>query len=204
MTSRGADQVRQLKQDLACPQCKYNLRGLAGDVVTCPECGTRCDVTKLLMGRWTGPWFHAPGFSRILLPVAWLLAGGMVTMTVWAWEIERPGASTITTLSTVVFIGIWIGLLWRLRTQLPHGRAVALSILAHGLMAGYIAVLIGLLGVLVAAVTAGSLAAGLSVSVLSVPLVALMLLCRRGEKFIAGQCIRQYLIDTAKAVTMSS
>lgn len=41
-------QVR-IGQDISCPRCDYNLRGLSGAaVVVCPECGDRWDAAALL------------------------------------------------------------------------------------------------------------------------------------------------------------
>ncbi len=48
MASTGEERVNEIQQDLDCPHCEYNLRGLLGDVVSCPECGEICDVAKLV------------------------------------------------------------------------------------------------------------------------------------------------------------
>ena len=42
---RGIDEIRQ---DLACPDCQYNLRGLIGAIVSCPECGMTVNVGELV------------------------------------------------------------------------------------------------------------------------------------------------------------
>jgi hypothetical protein len=56
MARSGPAQVAELQQDLPCPQCDYNLRGLRGVVVQCPECGATFDVARLIAQRWRGPW----------------------------------------------------------------------------------------------------------------------------------------------------
>lgn len=40
LKSEGADPI---ETDLYCPQCGYNLRGLSGNPVRCPECGEESD-----------------------------------------------------------------------------------------------------------------------------------------------------------------
>ena len=68
----GGEYVDAIRQDLECPNCRYNLRGLIGAVVTCPECGNNCDVAHLVANRWRKAWFRAPGFNRLVLPIGWL------------------------------------------------------------------------------------------------------------------------------------
>ena len=52
-------------RDVACPGCEYNLRGLYGPVVSCPECGLTCDVAKLVQQKWEKSWQHAPKFHVV-------------------------------------------------------------------------------------------------------------------------------------------
>ena len=44
MAETGEELVKAIQRDLLCPQCEYNLRGLYGDTVSCPECVAVCDV----------------------------------------------------------------------------------------------------------------------------------------------------------------
>ncbi|MHC4109101.1 MAG: hypothetical protein ACYSTY_13560, partial [Planctomycetota bacterium] len=91
MSRRRRAGVEKLREELACPRCEYSLKGLRGDVVTCPECGTECDLAKLMLGQWVGPWYRAPGFGRILAPVACVAIGmwgvgcvGVLEAATWA------------------------------------------------------------------------------------------------------------------------
>lgn len=43
--------TRFISTDVACPHCQYNLRGLAGPIVNCPECGVEVNVHKLTNSR---------------------------------------------------------------------------------------------------------------------------------------------------------
>ena len=54
-TEATPDAVEAIQRDLACPACGYNLRGLTGDVIPCPECGTDVDIARLVTQKWTKP-----------------------------------------------------------------------------------------------------------------------------------------------------
>jgi hypothetical protein len=41
-------ELRPIDRDLHCPECEYNLRGLSGDPVQCPECGACIAVARLV------------------------------------------------------------------------------------------------------------------------------------------------------------
>ncbi len=40
-----------MRQDLTCPHCGYNLRGLPFPIARCPECGVTTDLARLLAPR---------------------------------------------------------------------------------------------------------------------------------------------------------
>ncbi len=189
--------VAVLREELTCPGCGYSLRGLPGDVATCPECGVRCDLAKLMMREWIGPWYRAPGFNRVLFPVAWPGFGWWVLLFVWLYETQAFGRPPILTLLlAAVLVAGWSWSMWRLRLFMPRWEAVVLALFAHALLLGYLAGLIGVIAFVLQAIKTRSVA-------LAAPMVAffagLMLLCRRGERFIAERCIRRYLIDQAAA-----
>ena len=104
-------------------------------------------------------------------------------------------------LAIVVFAG-WLRAMWRVWKVLPGGRALWLSLLAHALLAGYVAAVVASF-LLVGSLLWGGAMVGRAL--LLVPLiVAVAYVCRRGEKFIAQQCIRQYLLEARAPGTMSS
>jgi hypothetical protein len=198
MTERGHDKTDAIHRELRCPQCEYSLRGLPGESVTCPECGLHCDVARLIASRWTGPWWEAPGYNRLVWPVAWavivsagwLIAGGILSA-------PRYDAKAILIALALVFGVplIWLGLLWNAYRFFADGRGLLLALLAHALFAGYVAATIGI------AVSIGQLLwwfdiARIIAAAIFVPLlVALFWLCRRGERYIAQQCIRKYIAE---------
>lgn len=195
----GEQTVEAIREDLACPHCDYNLRGLVGDFVDCPECGQSCDVAALVTARWTGKWYRAPGLNRLLWPTGAAVIGGMVAFMIWVrFEMSDPytgGNSIWPGAIMIVTLMVWSVLMWRAAGAfMSPGQGVLLALLAHVLFAGYF---FGLLGFVSGVVTLVMRLMGETVGfigpVLIVVAVAVMWGCRRGEKFIAAQCIRRYL-----------
>ncbi|MHC4989540.1 MAG: hypothetical protein ACYTGC_01040, partial [Planctomycetota bacterium] len=191
--------IDRVADDLACPGCGYSLRGLQGVVVTCPECGSPCDRASMITGRWRGPWHKAPGFSRLLWPVTWGFMLGLVTLFTAASG--SHGRQTLALL--VLAVGGWIALLVMVRRDLRNGLAIPLALLAHLLLFGYLA---GVLAIVLAVVRIGllgwprgttGLANVLVWGAVIVASVVWMWACRRGERFIAQQCIREHLLRLA-------
>lgn len=198
MTQRGVRQVEMLKDDAVCPGCDYALRGLQGDVVTCPECGQTIDLVRLLAIDWNRPWYDVPGFESLLLPLVWPMIGGLAALVAWglaAVSNETPwlGASFL-----IVTILGWALSIWRRRAQLDNGSAIALIFLAHGLTVGYLAAMAIFGASLVQLFTSALLPVHLLSLLFVVLSAALAVVCRRGEKFIAAQCLKQYLLDTSR------
>lgn len=52
---------RAIAEDIFCPKCTYNLRGLTGD--RCPECGL--DITNVREGESQIPWVHRREIGRV-------------------------------------------------------------------------------------------------------------------------------------------
>lgn len=192
---RPADRVATILRDITCPGCEYNLRGLHGPIVDCPECGRRCDAPKMVAARWTGPWWKAPQFNTVLMPSTWAVLSYLGVGVMFALDLG-PMALAIRGAAFMAALAVWavlMGMAWRLFAG-PWGLALAL--LAHVLIAGY---LTGVLGVVIT-VTVSVLNArdGDHLSLLFLlPLTAVFAgvigLCRLGERFIAGQCIKRHL-----------
>jgi len=47
MTPSGREHLDTIHRDIGCPKCNYNLRGLSGETVACPECGERWHVNRI-------------------------------------------------------------------------------------------------------------------------------------------------------------
>ncbi len=61
--------IHDVLLNIFCPNCQYNLRGLIGREVDCPECGHRCNLSELVAVKWDKPWYKVPGYDKLCLPV---------------------------------------------------------------------------------------------------------------------------------------
>jgi len=112
------------RRDIACPGCDYNLRGLRGDVVTCPECGATCDIGQLVARRWTKPWYYAPGLNWVMLPCAYALRVALSTRFI---DVDK---STVLAVAVLLLIG-WLLLMYRAWRVFRSPVGVALALLMH-------------------------------------------------------------------------
>lgn len=191
--STGGAWVEQIARDLGCPACGYNLRGLRGPVVGCPECGQTCDIPRLVARKWTKPWWKAPGFNTILSPVAWLYVMFLVTSCM-SFNVADPLVMAVLGL---VWVGGWGWLMWRAWQVFIGMEGVLLALLGHAVMLAYLSGLVAVLGGLIWAYSpfTGNAAGKGSAVVGGVAVgVVLMWMGRRGERFIAGRCIKRYLL----------
>ena len=199
MAETGEELVKAIQRDLACPQCEYNLRGLYGAIVSCPECGATCDVAKLVSLRWTKPWYRAPGLGTVSLPAAWSVLG-LIALP-FAVTLDVSGRAG----GLLAWLGVWLWLLWRAWRLFEGAEGVFLALANHALLAGY---LLGVGGFIILVVrtivtfvvpTIGHDPLQLfgSVCVLAL-LVLLAWACRRAERFVAQRCIRRYLARSGR------
>jgi hypothetical protein len=195
MAPRGEQTAQAVRDELACPQCEYSLRGLHGAVIKCPECGLECDIAMMIARRWCGPWTQAPGYSDLLRPVAVAAIAPLIVLLVFIHDRHsvRSGGVVggVAILSAAI---LWAALLLRSERLLPNIHAIRLSLAAHALLAGYLAGIAGIVWSAVWAATAGSPAAVMMGAFAILCLGALLVACRRGERVIAERCIRQYLL----------
>ena len=187
-----------IRGDLTCPVCEYSLRGLPGDVVDCPECGARCDLASLLARQRLGRWYNAPGFVVLQLPVMWLTLSFWTGALLWGLTSFGRGSprAFASAIALVIVVG-WLAFLVYTRSRFGDWRGPVLSLLAHVLLAGYFT---GVIGLFISIFGAGIFGAVFPTPFNVVMLVlcvvacaALMYACRRGERYIAEQCIRRHL-----------
>jgi hypothetical protein len=202
MSQRGEEQVGQLRDKAVCPACEYSLRGLAGDVVTCPECGRGVDVARLLSHQWTGKWHNVPGYTDLIMPVMWLLSGSLASALIWSWGEEVLRSPTAGIAATAATIGVWAFSIWRKRRLLDDGSALLMIGLAHGISAGYVGGAIAFVWIIINGVNLWPSPVCLVHLLLLGMVAAFLVFGRRGERFIAAQCLKQYLRDNARADTM--
>ena len=195
-----------LDQDVGCPQCGYNLRGLGTQLVVCPECGQQNDVAKLLVRCWDKPWYRAPKYSFICLPAGivllslmgwmisiWMLAAWMDESAEWVAGLLFVGAGPV-----CWFIAMaWV---WQ---KLDGPVSASFALLAHVPLVGYLASLVLFLAGLGMTINWfandfqsnmpsdwGNLFAGLMFLISGLGAFALS---HWVERLVAGHCIRLYL-----------
>lgn len=200
----------RVDRDIACPTCEYNLRGLLGPVLDCPECGRRVDVIELATRRWDKPWYRAPGYNFISLPAAWAMLSLVMLLCSGAFVAAqlRPGSMTgsallITIAAWMIALLGWAGLLSL--AYIRFGRdfaAVGFALLAHLALGGY---LLGI-GLIVGGIISGftglqddevlPLILGAAMLVGG---VGLMVAGRFAERAAAKYCIRKWMKKGAGA-----
>ncbi len=190
----------QVDGDLECPQCRYNLKGLNGTIVSCPECGLQIDVTRLRLSRSLGPWYRSPAYNALKWPVAWAILGGTICAPlsvilasrfgngVYLWVAGSPG---------VFFLLVWLASLVYIWQRHDGFWGLWRALALHGALLGYVVGTFGGLGGLLYIWTDTSLSGGgvvgLSAGVLAGTL-GLFWSCRCAERAIAESCMRRHLL----------
>lgn len=190
--------VEALRQDLGCPSCGYNLRGLTGAVVNCPECGHKCDVAEMITRKWTGPWYRAPGLTYIERPsVAPFVAGFALLILSPSTGRWLQDLLLFLISAGVIMLGVWAGTMVLVWQRIGGWSGVPLVLVGHLVMLTY---LVGIIGV----VTTGAMlihswssnVSGLFfLKALSLLILFMLLLWAgwHGERWLAKQCIQRYL-----------
>lgn len=168
-------------------------------MVRCPECGTICDVASLITRRWTEPWWRAPGFNVIVLPACWAFVAWMGMAATFGLQIAVSGgvaSAEVALAANVTILVIWVWLVVRAWRRFGDWRAAALAMLAHLILVGYIAGVWGVIGGVIACIGGlleGEIQAALIAGFIAGLCGIVVAVSRRGERFIASHCIRQYL-----------
>ncbi len=197
MTSAGESHVDEIRQDIACPGCNYNLRGLRGAVINCPECGHRCDIAQLVTRKWTKPWYDAPGLMTLQAPVVWLGTMPLLIMGSGALlMLDRALGAVAFSASALLVLSVWGWMLSRGWQLFGGPEGLLLALLQHAILIGYIGGMIAAFGggiSLFSNMSQGfGLAALFSGAVLLAGLAAVVA-ARAGERFTARRCIERYL-----------
>ena len=198
----GAEHTESIRDSLVCLKCSYSLRGLGGDVVTCPECGERINIAVLVTQRWRGPWFRAPLYNVLALPLAWVFFILIIAGMAIAASDLQPAALPIAFAILLVGAAVWLALFYVAARKFGSLEGVALAMLLHLLFGGY---LVGFFGVLVSVIGSiravfGGRGTGdlLQGGIIVVVCIGTIVAARVGERFVAGRCIRQHLCRLSK------
>lgn len=136
-----ANEVESIREDLACPACGYNLRGLVGDLIRCPECGVSCDVAALVTARWTKPWYRAPRLTTVLWPAGAAYIGGLVVIALYATtssgSVDWPAGLNLLALGMLLVV--WCFVLYETCLQFTEAwLGLWLALLGHVALLGIV------------------------------------------------------------------
>lgn len=195
-----------IQRNIACPACEYNLRGLYGPLVACPECGLQCDIAELVAAKWDKPWWKAPAFNLAVGPTAGTLLGllGLLPVSLVASDAGTPW---VVPLYLLVWIGTWSLLGWLVLRLFPVPLAIRVILLGHGAVLAYqMSIACFVLAVVAVAdatriyIFSGEMPGVWQVLITGIFLPALIgtfWLGRKAERHIAACCIRRHLARRA-------
>lgn len=147
MHSADGQHIGRAKDRLRCRGCGYSLRGLPGVHVRCPECGRINHVLHALSRRrsdWSSNRLYQPlnraATAGVSMTFAWLLAA----LVTW----PMPLLPLIVVIAIVLTVG-WAVLLRRAATTgLTATHAVLMAAVLHGVVAGYLVAMLGVMATL--------------------------------------------------------
>lgn len=138
-----------VRGDLFCPACEYNLRGLSGQELTCPECGETFKRVQLLATRGRPKVGLTPEYGVLTLPALWLV---VVRTGYWWWQANYQAAPAaepfVLPVWGVVAATGWLWLMVRLWRRLGGLDAVGDALLLHLVLAVYVGAGLGLVGLM--------------------------------------------------------
>ncbi len=186
--------------DLACGACGYQLRGLGGPVVRCPECGLLCDLAARLASRradWlTNDEYVLLARPSILAQVTLVPAGMLAVLT------AAGGAPTAGWVPVTLFLIAWAATVRSTLRRAPGWEAASLMLGIHVVLLGYlvsmVAAIAGFVALLasVAGLALGETAGawlfmgGAAVCPLG---VGAILALQRLDRAIGARCIHRWL-----------
>lgn len=200
MTQRGEVHLEMLRDEAMCPQCEYSLRGLDGDVVTCPECGVNVDIVTLIKIQWNGSWHQLPTYKAISAP-AFVLVFLMIGMFVGLLADGIKHHEAIGLAISSYLIALWSWRMFKLWNRFEGGYALKISLLAHVVFAGY---LIGIFCVFMILISFVSPTGFMQIAVgiiLFAMGVAILVACQFGERYVSSLCVRLYLKEQANLIS---
>lgn len=202
MTQRGEEQIEKLREEAICPGCKYSLRGLPGEVVTCPECGREINIALLIAEQWYGPWFKAPDFNILAWPVVWTVLA-LVVIIFSAYSFNPPSFFDFGALQiflSLSAVAIWIWIIKSMRRRFGYAEALKLSAILHVTYLFYLsAVVVFFVAVEEIDLTRlHGLSKMIKLAMYSGLLIGLIYLALRCEKYVGRWCIRRHLQQKAE------
>jgi hypothetical protein len=195
MTARGEQLTEQLRDAAKCPNCQYSLRGLPGDDVQCPECGTKVNIAALVSATWMRPWWEAPLYNTLAWPLAWVIFAFIGVLVVGGASLRSPFAAEIVLAASAGGIVVWLFLLAYMQHRFGSPEGIWLALLLHVVVPFYMFGMVGAIGMTIKLI--GEIrelwivtlynAIGLSL------FVGMFLGGRMIERFVGRRCIRRHL-----------
>lgn len=202
VSKAGAEHTESIRDSLACLRCGYSLRGLGGDVVTCPECGERINIAVLVTQQWRGPWFRAPLYNVLALPLTCAFLIFIIAGMSFAVSSVQPTALPIAFAVLLGGAAVWLALFYLAAKKFGSLEGIYLAMFVHLLFGGYVVGCFGVIGSIIILIRAFFVGRGAGDFLLSGIVMAvcigIFVASRVGERFVAGRCIRQHLRRLSK------
>lgn len=182
------------------PTCRYPLRGLAGPLVTCPECGRRWDLAELARRQWKSSEEYLALARPAMLVQLHVLCSPFLALGLFALGVVNARSAAAVAALWVLGAGAyWLLLVSRALRRAPVGESLALVAGLHVVMIGYVVfVLVAMYGyatvlvlVLVALVEGepGLGALGIGLLLPASGAVALLVALGRLDRSIGRRCL---------------
>lgn len=148
--------------------------------------------------RWERPWYEAPGYTKLTLPVAWLVAAFFIWLVMLIFnQFASIGAALFNAGWALTALAVWLALLGWLWQTMGGGSALAYSLISHVALTVYILglpLVIGGVALLFVGLADGMTAVE-SLLFIGMTLLGIgfFILGRVLERAIARYCIRLYL-----------
>lgn len=192
-----ADPTTTRNDELVCPFCRYSLRGMPGNSVRCPECGSSLNKSRL-RELYAREWSEIGTYKLLWWPVGWAALGLLLSLIIVGLFMDVNGSLMDRILPVVIGASLammpWVVVLrsvWRLYGRL---EGVWLSLLVHLNVIAYSAGIIGLLMCGVTLLRSFMKANWVSVaqSLIAVPVaLALIVATYLVDRFIGVRCLRR-------------
>lgn len=197
VTQRGEEQIEKLCAEAACPACEYSLRGLPGEIINCPECGQKINIVKLVTTQWKGPWYQAPMYDALAIPVGWTI---FVLSAIYLTGLSLLVVGFyFTSWHALVLLTGLAGELWiarMVRKRFGEDHAYTLVLLLHLVVVMYLGCAYVLYlehQVIYSLVFAFSWTAVLRLGMILPAIVLVLIIANRVQRYVGGRCIRRYL-----------
>lgn len=188
--------IEQVLLNIYCPNCQYNLRGLKGKNVQCPECGHDCDITKLVCINWDKPCYKAPGYDKLCSPIYAIMASPLFFYgSLFCGCVIHPDVSYIFPILWVIFyIASYIPA-YRL---FKNFRGVRLAFILQNVAFGFF-LPIPFFMILIIGLCYEDGWSGMPITLSIITISGIIIsyfsikYARKWDRYIAQQCIDQYL-----------